>query len=748
MIEKPKIKACYHVEPVEGAGVVLLSETDYRVLQGHVERLAPLLTGAQPVEALVDRLRGEIPAAEVYYTLMQLEKKGYLVEGEPVLSSREAAYWEGLDVATGQVADRLRRARVGVATFGEVSAEPLLAALEALHIQAGPGGNRAIVLTSDYLHEGLAALNREALVRGCSYLLVKPVGAVVWIGPLVVPGRTGCWACLAQRLEINRPAETFLRQQRNGTAQALARPVAALPSTQHTALQIVATETAKWIAQGKNEPLEGILVTFDTRTLETRAHTLTRRPQCPCCGEAARDRTPRSLALTSRPKRFTADGGHRIVPPEATLKAYVHHVSPLTGVVRRLERLSDTENPLVHSYAAGHNFASRFEGVGMIGNNVRDISGGKGATGLQAQVSGLCEAVERYSAIYQGDEVTRRSSYRALGDEAVHPNACMHFSQRQYQQRALWNAASTRLAHWVPEPFDEEQEIEWTPVWSLTEQAFKYLPTAYCYYGYPPARSTFCKADSNGNAAGNTVEEAIVQGFMELVERDSVAVWWYNRLRMPAVDLASFDVPYFEELQAYYASIDRALWVLDLTTDLQIPAFVALSRRLDQARKDILFGFGAHFDARLGVLRALTEMNQILPTVLNIEEDDRGRPVHPDALAMVWWQQATLENQPYLVPRTDAPEKGAADYQRRWSDDLLEDVHICSALVEEQGMEVLVLDQTRPDVGLPVVKVIVPGLRHFWPRLGPGRLYEVPVRQGWLEAPRAEQQLNPFPMFF
>jgi len=42
-------------------------------------------------------------------------------------------------------------------------------------------------------------------------------------------------------------------------------------------------------------------------------------------------------------------------------------------------------------------------------------------------------------------------------------------------------------------------------------------------------------------------------------------------------------------------------------------------------------------------------------------------------------------------------------------------------------MEFLVLDQTRPDIALPVVKVIVPGLRHFWPRFGPGRLYEIPV---------------------
>ena len=55
----------------------------------------------------------------------------------------------------------------------------------------------------------------------------------------------------------------------------------------------------------------------------------------------------------------------------------------------------------------------------------------------------------------------------------------------------------------------------------------------------------------------------------------------------------------------------------------------------------------------------------------------------------------------------------------------------------------LVHELTRPDVGLPVVKVVVPGMRHFWPRFAPGRLYDVPVQMGWLERARTEEELNP-----
>ena len=66
-------------------------------------------------------------------------------------------------------------------------------------------------------------------------------------------------------------------------------------------------------------------------------------------------------------------------------------------------------------------------------------------------------------------------------------------------------------------------------------------------------------------------------------------------------------------------------------------------------------------------------------------------------------------------------------------------------LAARVGLETLVLDLTRPDVGLHVAKVTVPGLRHFWPRFGPGRLYDIPVKLGWLSRPLTEAQLNPVP---
>jgi ribosomal protein S12 methylthiotransferase accessory factor len=388
-----------------------------------------------------------------------------------------------------------------------------------------------------------------------------------------------------------------------------------------------------------------------------------------------------------------------------------------------------------------------FDEVETLRQNITGRSAGKGKTDIQSRASAFCEAIERYSGVFQGDEIRQMGSYQSMEKKAIHPNHCMNFSQAQYQNRHDWNTTCSSFFQKIPEPFDESREIEWTPVWSLTYQDFKYLPTAFCYYGYPKLEKPDCWADSNGCAAGNTIEEAILQGFMELVERDCVALWWYNRVQRPRVDLDSFDEPYFQALKDYYRSLNREIWVLDITSNLNIPTFAAMTRRMDRKVEDIVLGFGAHFDPKLAIQRALTEVNQILPAVVSANADGSTQYFSYDSLAVEWWKTATLENQPYLVPDESVTAKVSTDYPQLWSDDLLDDVKTCQQIVESNGMEMLVLDQTRPDIGLKVVKVIVPGMRHWWKRLDSGRLYEVPVQLGWLKQPLEENQLNSFPMW-
>ena len=405
-----------------------------------------------------------------------------------------------------------------------------------------------VILTDDYLNEDLARFNQSALHLNRPWMLVRPVGTLIWLGPIFCPEETGCWQCLAHRLRTNRPINAYI-QQHQATSSSLQPPNSTLPSTVQTAWGMAATELLKWIVQKGQHPLKGSLLVLDTLSPHMQFHPLVKRPQCSQCGQPDLLKQVRPLVLGNRQKRFTTDGGHRCVLPQETLQKYQHHISPMTGVIRKIESIAPPSNGLFHAYIGHHGFALSRDDLAGISRSLMGGSAGKGKTDLQARASVLCEALERYSGVFQGDEPRIKASAQSLSDKAIDPNDCMGFSPRQYEERHHWNANCQTLLRQIPEPFDAAEEREWTPVWSLTHQDFKYLPTAYCYFGYPKSVRSQCWADSNGCASGNTLEEAILHGFMELVERDSIALWWYNRLPKPAVDLDSFDDPYFQQLK-------------------------------------------------------------------------------------------------------------------------------------------------------------------------------------------------------
>src|SRR5262249_7719601 len=158
------------------------------------------------------------------------------------------------------------------------------------------------------------------------------------------------------------------------------------------------------------------------------------------------------------------------VSPEETLRRYEHHVSPVTGAVTMLERFPGSGDGVVNVYASGYNFARGQRNPAGLRRGLRANSSGKGTTDLQAKASALCEALERYCGVFRGDEPrSPPCRLRDLGGAAIHPNACMQYSETQYRDRDAWNARQSSW-NWIPEPFDEDSPREWTPVWSLTRR--------------------------------------------------------------------------------------------------------------------------------------------------------------------------------------------------------------------------------------------------------------------------------------
>lgn len=747
MLIRPTFRPHLHVEIVPDEGIALLSETDHVILaQPFYACVAACLDGHHTADEIVVALSGQVEAAAVRRVLADLERWGLLTDAIDAVPAGEAAFWASHGVDPGIARQRLAATAVSVDAVGDVALTPHLEALRFAGVRVAADALRRVVITDDYLNRDLVRFNREALTGAREWLLMKPSGLLIWLGPVFRPGRAACWECLAERLRTNRNVENFVAQ-RMGEVEPLARARTITAMGEQIGARIAACTVAAWVARNEAPELDGALVTLDLRSWRSETHRVVARPQCRTCGDPPEVVAPaaRPIALASRRKTFTSDGGHRTRTPEATVERFQHHVSPISGIVPSLARSGTPRDSVVHAYVAGANPSRPLRTLAMLGEGLRSRVGGKGASDAQARASALCEALERYSGVFQGDEPRRQARLGELGAAAIHPNACMGFSDRQYRERAEWNERC-EMTRAVPLPFEEDAVISWTPVWSLSHGETRYLPTAFCFYDYPLLpEAAFCIACSNGNAAGNTIEEAILQGLFELIERDSVALWWYSRAQRPAVAVDSFDQPYGQQVEAYLAERGRDLAILDLTADLGIPVFAAVSRWRDRQPEQIVLGFGAHLDPSIALLRAVAELNQMLMRVLWPVAEPAAMAGEPSVRE--WLETARLADHPHLVADPVAPPRRATDFAHVWSDDLRDDIRHCQRLLEVRGMELLVLDQTRPDVGLPVVKVIVPGLRHFWPRFAPGRLYAVPVELGWIAKRLREAELNPTAMF-
>jgi bacteriocin biosynthesis cyclodehydratase domain-containing protein len=759
-VERPRLKANYSAVVDAADRVFLIAENRHAVVAGRAPAaVLPYLDGRHTIGQIAQAVGADLSLPETIGAIRKYQAFGRLVDGRPDLPDHEIAYWDALGVDPGQAKAALRAATVALVALDTTAADSVAAALTAEGMtvarcevaQAAARHDTLIVVLADnYLDPRLGELDRLLAADPRPWLLAKASSRAIWLGPLLEHGRTGCWACMAQRMRANRQVERYITSKRGAGQVRLphSHPVAA-PAV---LAGLLATEVAAFAATGSVPNLDGRMVTVDLEKLATDEHQLVRRPQCERCGDPALigGRDPK-VTITSRPLARDTEGGLRARPTGEVYQQLRRHISPIIGAVTWLSPFSEVDNGLSYAYRAGHNFAMIRDSIDLLRRNLRGQSGGKGRTDLQARVSALAEAIERYSGLWRGDEPVRRAPFAELGPaEAVHPEELMLFSGRQYEDRLSWNADPSHRLHMVPFRLADDRPIDWSATWSLTHDQVRYVPSGHAWFGHPDLEHDYyCYADSNGNAAGTTREDAILQGFLELVERDAVALWWYNRIRRPAFDLDQLHDPYVDRLRTFYAEdLDRTLWMLDITTDLGVPAMVAVSHRTGHPVQDILVGFGAHFDPRIAAARALTEVNQFLPVVTDRDENGETVYLDDDVATLAWLREAKAEQEPWLCPDPAQQARGPGSYPEPEFTDLAQAVTMCVDAASKAGLEFLVLDQTQPDLDLSVVKVIVPGLRHFWRRLGPGRLYTAPVQLGWLNEPAREDEMNPKSLFF
>ena len=510
-------------------------------------------------------------------------------------------------------------------------------------------------------------------------LLLSVSGNIVTVGPLYVPGAGVCPDC------VRYWARTAGWE----------RPLAPEPAPGVLeALDSIAAETASAFERG---PLGDLLLSLweiDLDTGQRHQHPVVPRSDCPRCG-----------CLRREPFRLSA------------------HCSPLTGVV---SSVTVTGDAFAGSYSAIGSYVAPIPVANARPTIKAQYAMGKGHTKEQAIDSCIGEALERYSLIFTGAERLVRAR---PGDVAmIDPRDILLVSGSQYAMRESWNRAHDDR-YWIPETFDECAALDLIAGVDLAANETVYVPAACClmWYQFGPGERKFASADTNGCGAGKTIAAAAASALLELIERDALAIWWYNRARRPAAVLEDFRSDHLRQIQDALRRGGRELYLLDITTDLAIPAYAAVSPARDGTEP--LFAAAAHPSPCAAALKAASEVSQLIFSAVHT----RGL----DAELHAWLQMATLETQPYLAPLGDMP---APPEPEPLSDEQV--VALCAQRMAAAGFRAIAVDQSRPDVLLKTVRAVVPGLRHIWARFAPGRLYETPVRLGWLREPLNEESLN------
>ncbi len=322
------------------------------------------------------------------------------------------------------------------------------------------------------------------------------------------------------------------------------------------------------------------------------------------------------------------------------------------------------------------------------------VSQGKGIDLSSARVSGLMEAAELYHAetitvpVHLGTHEELRYQYNVVEVEELPRGFGSHFHPNL---RLLWCQGHDILnGENILVPYEMVHTDYTTP--------------------FPDGHGCFT-ATSNGLASGNDVIEATSQGICEVVERDAATLWKLrneNKLDEYRLDLESVDDPICQELVSKLEHAGLSVAICDITTDIAIAAFACLIVPQDDSAMwhcSVAIGYGCHPAREVGLARALTEAAQARLTVISGLRDDLRRESYKH------WLDPNLVRAFRERTSALAPTRWFRDIPTWEGETLEEDLEWELKSLRKAGLRrVVVVDLTKPEFGLPVVRVIVPGL--------------------------------------
>ena len=311
---------------------------------------------------------------------------------------------------------------------------------------------------------------------------------------------------------------------------------------------------------------------------------------------------------------------------------------------------------------------------------------GKGLNLTQARVSLIMEAIERYSSEYRDEYFPKlvRGSYSDLK-----------------KQNRLLDPEELILSRYSD--YRPEEQYFWFPAFDLVGGNEILVPACEIYHPFPLDGSILSHTHTNGLASGNTTEEAVFHALCELIERYA---WSIAKFRDEPDDAVlvedrpenAFIIDLIDRFEAARIQVTAK----DLTSDIGVPVVAAFSFDTDHPDTMVMDGFGAHLDPRVAMARALLELAVTRSVFLGKYglkglRESRLLPVEEEDNRFFCRHEINLEEMP-----------------SQFTKDIGLDVGLVLEKLRVRGLDkVIVADLTREDIGVPVVRVIVPGLENY-----------------------------------
>ena len=321
-------------------------------------------------------------------------------------------------------------------------------------------------------------------------------------------------------------------------------------------------------------------------------------------------------------------------------------------------------------------------------------SQGKGASLPAAQASALMESIETWHA-ERIDAPLRHESYHGMARRGavIDPSTLARRADAVY--------LPDRPLAWISGHELFREQTVWLPYETVSVNTVRQPGSAPIFLG-----------SSNGLASGNQPVEAVLHAAYEVIERDALSLWELapmaqRQRRQLALD--SIDDPALRQLIEHLGARGFALAVWDITTDVGIPTYTCILLE-DSAsphwRSHHMFsGHGTHLAPEIALSRAIHEAIQSRLTAISGSRDDflfseYSRASHPDDHAQM-----------LAVATATLCRRGFGCLRPPLADHFEGDLATVMACLRQAGIDQLVVvDLRREDVGIPVVKVVIPGL--------------------------------------